>query len=469
MNPAMLVKWEGGTPPDSGEWIKVLLQAFGKEAGLYWVRFYPESEGWRFDLQRRQAGGYDPADESVALHVYALLIQSGRPLDPGWKPFAPSPPAATTPTPEPVAPPAAPPVADSVPAPSGEASAAAAEGDLATGRRRGRRRRNRNRPPPPPVQETKAESLAATWEASAPEPAPESPPEPPPRPETPAATPRAAGWRRLRPAIVYLPAVLMVALAGWLSRDRLYPRPAPSPVPSAPSPSVAASQEPPAAEKQVKEPESIVGQLQQERVQVPPGRRPAAPGPIGGPPQASKRRPTPPAERPGDEAIAPTPTPGPTPTPLTPPGAAPADAPSPADAPLPADLPVSTDEAVSAAPVPAAAPEPPPTPPPVQRGAMVDLNDPDVTRPVLLTQTRLRYPPLALERRLAGTVWLNALVDETGAVAEVTLVRASPRGLDFEDAATRHARTRVYRPATKQGVPVRVWVPLVVEFRLPGR
>jgi TonB family protein len=100
---------------------------------------------------------------------------------------------------------------------------------------------------------------------------------------------------------------------------------------------------------------------------------------------------------------------------------------------------------------------------------MVDVNDPGLTRPVPVTQTRPRYPPLALERRLSGTVWLNALVDDTGAVIEVSLVRASPRGLGFEDAATRYVRARVYRPATKQGVPVRVWLPIVVEFRHPDR
>jgi TonB family protein len=88
---------------------------------------------------------------------------------------------------------------------------------------------------------------------------------------------------------------------------------------------------------------------------------------------------------------------------------------------------------------------------------------------VALTQTRPVYPPRALERRISGTVWLNALVDEMGRVAEVTLLRASMQGLGFEEAATRHVRSRLYRPATKQGVPVRVWVPIMVEFRLPGR
>jgi TonB family protein len=100
---------------------------------------------------------------------------------------------------------------------------------------------------------------------------------------------------------------------------------------------------------------------------------------------------------------------------------------------------------------------------------MADVNDPGLTRPVPVTQTQPRYPPSALQHRLSGTVWLNALVDETGAVIEVSLVRASPRRLDFEGAATTWLRQRVYRPATTQGVPVRVWVPVVVEFRPPAR
>ena len=166
-----------------------------------------------------------------------------------------------------------------------------------------------------------------------------------------------------------------------------------------------------------------------------------------------------------------TPAPAPTPTPVAAPAAAsaPGGVALPADVQLPADLPLSPDAAATTSPVPATVAEPPPTPSPVQRGAMVDLNDPDLTRPVPVSETRLRYPPFALERRLPGTVWLNALVDETGAVVEVSVVRASARGLGFEDAATRYVRTRVYRPATKQGVPVRVRLPIVIEFRLPDR
>jgi TonB family protein len=101
----------------------------------------------------------------------------------------------------------------------------------------------------------------------------------------------------------------------------------------------------------------------------------------------------------------------------------------------------------------------------MQRGALVDWTDPDLTRPRPVTTSPPRYPPLAFQRRVSGTVWLTALVTETGAVADVVVRRASPTGLGFEDAALSSVRARVYQPATKQGVPVRVWLPIAVEFK----
>jgi TonB family protein len=74
-----------------------------------------------------------------------------------------------------------------------------------------------------------------------------------------------------------------------------------------------------------------------------------------------------------------------------------------------------------------------------------------------------------LARRLSGTVWVNALVDETGRVTEVALVRSSAPGLGFEDAAMRQLHSRVYRPAMKRGVPVKVRLPIKVEFHLGAR
>jgi TonB family protein len=113
---------------------------------------------------------------------------------------------------------------------------------------------------------------------------------------------------------------------------------------------------------------------------------------------------------------------------------------------------------------------PPTGPPPPRRGELADLNEPGVTPPVLLSRTgRPAYPTLALARGLSGTVVLSALVDEKGRVVEVALVRSSAPGLGFEDAAMTYVHSRVYRPATKRGVRVRVRLPLTVEFQLPAR
>lgn len=173
---------------------------------------------------------------------------------------------------------------------------------------------------------------------------------------------------------------------------------------------------------------------------------------------------------------APTDTPAPTPSPSTlPPSstaiagltpATPTPAPSPLTSPssgAPAPAPTGSQPAAQGAPAESRAS----SRTPVSPGALVDVNDPELTPPVVVAQTPARYPPVAMQRLIEGTVELRILVDERGVVREVTVVRASPRGAGFEDAAVSHARTRRYRPATVGSVPVRVWLPVVVNFRNP--
>ncbi len=114
------------------------------------------------------------------------------------------------------------------------------------------------------------------------------------------------------------------------------------------------------------------------------------------------------------------------------------------------------------------APAGPATTPSVRRGELVDITDPAVTPPVLLRQPRLAYPAIALAARADGVVEVKALVDEIGNVAEVAIVRSSRPGYRFEAEAERHARGRKYRPATKQGVAVRVWLRIVLNFKNTG-
>jgi TonB family protein len=120
-------------------------------------------------------------------------------------------------------------------------------------------------------------------------------------------------------------------------------------------------------------------------------------------------------------------------------------------------------ESVTKEPV-APAPEPPPA---VVPGALVKLGEPGVVAPVAQSRPELRYPRVALLQKAEGSVELRALVDETGRVAD-TLVVGGPTGkLGFQEAAVEYVKTLRYTPAQKDGVPVKVWVPVRIDFRLP--
>jgi len=85
--------------------------------------------------------------------------------------------------------------------------------------------------------------------------------------------------------------------------------------------------------------------------------------------------------------------------------------------------------------------------------------------PAVVSQTPARYPPLAQQRAIEGIVEVSARVDETGRVTEVNVVRVNPKRLGFEESALAHVRSRKYRPATRDGVPVPVWVSIVVDYK----
>ncbi len=125
-------------------------------------------------------------------------------------------------------------------------------------------------------------------------------------------------------------------------------------------------------------------------------------------------------------------------------------------------------EMARATPPPTPAPTPPPTTaPPVQPGSLVSASDPGVVAPVPIHTPRLTYPPIALRQKVEGTIELNALIDEKGRVAEVKVVRDVERKSDLSHAAIQHVKERRYRPATKDGVPVKVWISVNVQFKLP--
>jgi TonB family protein len=100
-------------------------------------------------------------------------------------------------------------------------------------------------------------------------------------------------------------------------------------------------------------------------------------------------------------------------------------------------------------------------------GAVPSPDSDCITPPVLIYAAYPAYPELALRGRITGKVEVEAVVSESGKVAEVRVVK--PNRL-FTEAAVSAVEKRTYKPAYRRGEPVAVCVPIVVKFDLspPG-
>ena len=101
--------------------------------------------------------------------------------------------------------------------------------------------------------------------------------------------------------------------------------------------------------------------------------------------------------------------------------------------------------------------------PGVQRGDLVDVPDTDVDA---IFTPKAAYPPLARRQRISGVVILRALINESGTVQEVQVLRGIKPDLGLDAAATTAVREWRFRPATKGGVPVKVWKTITIPFQL---
>lgn len=89
-----------------------------------------------------------------------------------------------------------------------------------------------------------------------------------------------------------------------------------------------------------------------------------------------------------------------------------------------------------------------------------------VLPPSMLHQTEPVYPPMALRTRASGVVDLKILVGVDGSVEDVRIDSVSRKGVGFEKAAEDAVRQWRYRPATKHGVKVKMWLPIRIPFTI---
>ena len=102
--------------------------------------------------------------------------------------------------------------------------------------------------------------------------------------------------------------------------------------------------------------------------------------------------------------------------------------------------------------------------PAVRRGDLVPFDQVD-TEPVPVEQEPPEYDPFSRRMRQEGTVVLRVMIDEAGRVTDVEQVEGIPSSR-LNAAAVRAVKGWRYRPAIKNGVPVKVWTTVSLDFRL---
>lgn len=153
-------------------------------------------------------------------------------------------------------------------------------------------------------------------------------------------------------------------------------------------------------------------------------------------------------------------------------------APAPSNQP-PASLPQSSqppakdEPAQPTAEAPGGQPPSPSTAPPeaqvstasTKAGDFVDLFAVDV-KPKELKKLAVEYTPQARANRLSGVIYLEASVDETGAVTEARVVKGPATDYGMGDALVKAVMATRYSPAIKNGVPVKTKITFPVRLEI---
>jgi len=158
-------------------------------------------------------------------------------------------------------------------------------------------------------------------------------------------------------------------------------------------------------------------------------------------------------------ASRPTPTPAPAPQQVaqdTRPAPAPVQQPAET---RPAPAPVQQEPEPQPAPQQAAAPR-------VREGDLVPAGTEGLIPPRVVRRGNVAYPAVARMQKVEGTVVTNVLVSETGQVIDVRILRGVQRPVGLNEAAEQAMRRSTFAPATKDGVRVKSWITVPVEFKL---
>ena len=125
----------------------------------------------------------------------------------------------------------------------------------------------------------------------------------------------------------------------------------------------------------------------------------------------------------------------------------------------------SEKERIEAQPETKPASQPEPSIGQIKEGDLLPLEEVDIQpRPIKIVEPK--YPELAKQMGLEGTVVVNVLISEKGDVIRAEILRGIKNGASLEQAALSAVRQWKFSPAVKNGVKVKVWKPIETRFRL---
>lgn len=106
---------------------------------------------------------------------------------------------------------------------------------------------------------------------------------------------------------------------------------------------------------------------------------------------------------------------------------------------------------------------PPPPPPSEQAQEFYAFDEP----PVLVKFVNPKYPDLARQAGIEGTVLLNVLVGDDGKVLQVSVIQSDVTPA-MEKAAIEASKQFMFKPAKQRTVPVKARVAIPIRFKLHG-
>lgn len=91
-----------------------------------------------------------------------------------------------------------------------------------------------------------------------------------------------------------------------------------------------------------------------------------------------------------------------------------------------------------------------------------------VSNPVVVVEKKPAYTKAAMEKKIQGAIELSAIIDKEGKPTEIRVVKSLDSEYGLDDSAVSALKGWRFKPALKDGEPVRFLVSIEMTFTLRG-